>query len=122
MLVAADETVTTSEDALRIVREGAAGCVNVKLMKAGIVEALDIAALCRAAGIRLMIGGMVESLLAMTVSAHFAAGQGGFAFVDLDTPMFMAEQPFAGGFTQQGGFLSVAASGSGHGVTPRPDM
>jgi L-alanine-DL-glutamate epimerase-like enolase superfamily enzyme len=61
---------------------------------------------------------MVESILAMTVSAHFAAGQGGFSFVDLDTPMFMAEQPFAGGFAQHGGRLSVAALGPGHGVVP----
>ena len=116
--VAADETVTTAADALRAAREGAVSCVNIKLMKAGIAEALDIAAICRAAGLKLMIGGMVESILAMTVSAHFAAGQGGFAFVDLDTPMFMAEQPFQGGFTQRGGRLSVADSGPGHGVTP----
>lgn len=116
--VAADETVTTAADALRAARAGAVSCVNIKLMKSGIVAALDIAAICRAAGIALMIGGMVESILAMTVSAHFAAGQGGFTFVDLDTPMFMAGQPFTGGFVQQGGQLSVAASGPGHGVTP----
>ena len=117
--VAADETVATAGDALRAVREGAVTCINIKLMKSGIVEALDIAAICRASGIKLMIGGMVETILAMTVSAHFAAGQGGFSFVDLDTPMFMAEQPFAGGFAQHGGHLSVASSGPGHGVTPR---
>jgi L-alanine-DL-glutamate epimerase-like enolase superfamily enzyme len=117
--VAADETVATAADALRAACEGAVTCVNIKLMKSGIVEALDIAAICRAAGLQLMIGGMVESILAMTVSAHFAAGQGGFSFVDLDTPMFMAEQPFAGGFVQRGGYLSVTASDPGHGVTPR---
>jgi L-alanine-DL-glutamate epimerase-like enolase superfamily enzyme len=116
--VAADETVTTAADALRAACEGAVSCVNIKLMKAGIAAALDIAAICRAAGIALMIGGMVESILAMTVSAHFAAGQGGFTFVDLDTPMFMAEQPFTGGFVRHGGHLSVAESGPGHGVTP----
>lgn len=119
VLVAADETVTSAADALRIARDGTASCVNIKLMKAGIAEALDIAAICRTAGVTLMIGGMVESILAMTVSAHFAAGQGGFTFVDLDTPMFMAEQPFVGGFTQQNGHLSVATSGPGHGVVPR---
>jgi L-alanine-DL-glutamate epimerase-like enolase superfamily enzyme len=116
--VAADETVTTAADALRAAREGAVSCVNIKLMKAGIAEALDIAAICRAAGIALMIGGMVESTLAMTVSAHFAAGQGGFSFIDLDTPMFMAEQPFSGGFAQDGGHLSVGGCGPGHGVLP----
>lgn len=120
--VAADETVKSAADALRIAREGVANCVNIKLMKAGIAEALDIAAICRAAGITLMIGGMVESILAMTVSAHFAAGQGGFTFVDLDTPMFMAEQPFRGGFVQQGDHISIAGCGPGHGVEPAEAM
>ncbi len=114
--VAADETVTTAADALRAAREDTVTCINIKLMKSGIAEALDIAAICRAAGIQLMIGGMVESILAMTVSAHFAAGLGGFRFVDLDTPMFMAAQPLRGGFRQSGACLSVAHIIAGHGV------
>lgn len=118
-LVAADESVTTAEDAIRIVRDQAANVVNIKLMKAGIVEGLAIAAICKAAGVGLMIGGMVETLLAMTVSAHFAAGLGGFSFVDLDTPMFMAEQPFRGGWMQEGDRISVAHIAAGHGVAPR---
>ena len=116
--VAADESVTTAEDALRVAKEQAAHVVNIKLMKAGIVEGLAIAAICRAAGIGLMIGGMVETLLAMNMSAHFAAGLGGFRFVDLDTPMFMAEQPFQGGWKQTGGRLSIGHVTGGHGVAP----
>lgn len=116
--VAADESVTTAEDALNIVQMGAAHVVNIKLMKAGIVEGLAIATICRAAGLGLMIGGMVETLLAMTTSAHFAAGLGGFRFVDLDTPMFMAEQPFRGGWVQTGGRLALEHIGAGHGVEP----
>lgn len=116
--VAADESVTTAADALRVAQERAAQVVNIKLMKAGIVEGLAIAAICQAAGIGLMIGGMVETSLAMNTSAHFAAGLGGFSFVDLDTPMFMAEQPFAGGWQQQGGRLSLAHISAGHGITP----
>lgn len=116
--VAADETVGGVAEALRLAQERAAQVVNIKLMKCGIVEALDIAAVCRAANLRLMIGGMVESILAMTTSACFAAGQGGFQFVDLDTPMFLAENPFAGGFRQAGGLLSLEHIEAGHGVTP----
>lgn len=116
--VAADESVTTARDALEIVQMQAANVVNIKLMKAGIVEGLAIAEICRAAGIALMIGGMVETLLAMNVSAHVAAGFGGFQFVDLDTPLFMAEQPFHGGWVQDGGTLSVAHVAAGHGVEP----
>jgi L-alanine-DL-glutamate epimerase-like enolase superfamily enzyme len=118
VLVAADESVTTAEDALRIVQERAATHINIKLMKAGIVEGLSIAAIAKAAGVGLMIGGMVETVLAMTVSAHFAAGLGGFDFVDLDTPMFMGTQPFSGGWKQTRGSLSVAHITAGHGVVP----
>lgn len=116
--VAADESASSAAHVLRIVHERAAQVVNIKLMKAGVVEALDIAAICRAAQLRLMVGGMVESILAMTMSAHFAAGQGGFAFVDLDTPMFMAENPFAGGFAQSGARLDLSHIAAGHGVQP----
>jgi L-Ala-D/L-Glu epimerase len=117
--VAADETASSSGAALRIAQEGAAQVINIKLMKCGVAEALDIAAVARAAGLGLMIGGMVESLLSMTMSAHFAAGLGGFSFVDLDTPMFMAENPFDGGFQQSGDRLDLAQITAGHGVTPR---
>ena len=117
--LAADETASSAAHVLRIVYEQAAQVVNIKLMKAGVVEALDIAAICRAAHLRLMIGGMVESILAMTMSAHFAAGQGGFSFVDLDTPMFMAENPFEGGFRQTGARLDLRHITAGHGVRPR---
>ncbi|HEX9373160.1 MAG TPA: dipeptide epimerase [Roseiflexaceae bacterium] len=117
--VAADETAADSSAALRIVQERAAHVVNIKLMKCGIVEALDIAALCRAARVRLMIGGMVESILAMTTSACFAAGQGGFHYVDLDMPLFMAENPFEGGMVYQGGIIDLSQIAAGHGVSPK---
>ncbi|MBF0494019.1 MAG: hypothetical protein HQL28_02670 [Candidatus Omnitrophica bacterium] len=32
---------------------------------------------------------MLETSLAMTASAHFAAGLGGFKYIDLDTPFFI---------------------------------
>ncbi len=76
-------------DALRIIKEKAAGAINVKLMKTGLVHALEISRLAHAAGVKLMIGGMMESNLAMTASAHLAAGLGYFDFIDLDTPFFI---------------------------------
>lgn len=120
--VAADESAASAANVLRLVYERAAQVVNIKLMKAGVVEALDIAAIARAAGMGLMIGGMVESILSMTMSAHFAAGLGGFRFVDLDTPMFMAENPFDGGFRQTGALLDLGHIEAGHGVSPRSPM
>jgi L-alanine-DL-glutamate epimerase-like enolase superfamily enzyme len=117
--VAADETAADAHSALRIAHERAAQVINIKLMKCGIVEALDIAAICRAARLQLMIGGMVESILAMTTSACFAAGQGGFTYVDLDTPLFMSENPFEGGMLYRGGQIELGQIQAGHGVTPK---
>lgn len=118
-LVAADETVTTAADARRVVAARSAQVINIKLMKAGLAEAFDIAAVAREAGLDLMIGGNLESILAMTVSACFAAGQGSFRFADLDTPFFLAENPFDGGYRLDGGRISVAHIAAGHGVTPK---
>ncbi len=118
-LVAADESVCSKQDAEKVAILKAAQVINIKLMKAGIAAALDIAEVARKNGIGLMIGGNVESILAMTVSACFAAGQGGFTFADLDTPLFMATNPFTGGFTLTGGTISVAHIKQGHGVIPR---
>jgi L-alanine-DL-glutamate epimerase-like enolase superfamily enzyme len=117
--VAADESVTSAATARRLVAERAAAVINIKLMKAGIAEALDIVEVARAAGLGLMIGGNVESILAMTMSACFAAGLGGFDYADLDTPLFLADNPFAGGYVWSGGTVSVAHIAAGHGVTPK---
>ena len=117
--VAADESVQTAADALRIARMGAANVVNIKLMKAGIVEALDIAAICRAAHIDLMIGAMIESRLGIATSAHFVAGLGGFHYIDLDTAMLLADDPFIGGYEQSGMALALDRTQPGHGVRLR---
>jgi hypothetical protein len=66
-----------------------------------------------------MIGGNIESILAMTTSACFAAGLGGFGYADLDTPLFLAGNPFEGGFSMDGGRISVSHIAAGHGVRPR---
>jgi len=120
--IAADESATDARAVAELARERAADVVNLKLSKSGIAEALDMAATARALGLGLMIGGMVETEICMTTSACLAAGLGGFSFVDLDTPLFLAPRPLAGGFAQEGPRLSLAGSGPGHGVSllPRP--
>ncbi|HKQ70679.1 MAG TPA: enolase C-terminal domain-like protein [Polyangiaceae bacterium] len=119
VLMCADESARSSADLLRLVAAGAVDAVNLKPMKTGVLEAIAMWHVARAAGIAMMIGGMVETCLAMSLSAHLAAGLGGFAFVDLDTPMFVKEHPFAGGFEQIGKRLSVAHVEAGHGVSLR---
>jgi L-Ala-D/L-Glu epimerase len=114
--VAADESAANAAAVSRLLKMGAVNMVNIKLMKAGIVEALDIAALCRSMHAGLMIGAMIESRLAIAASAHLAAGLGGFAFIDLDTPMLLAEDPFTGGYEQRGGVYDLSRVKSGLGI------
>ncbi len=87
--VCADESVSFLSDAVRAVREKACDVINIKLMKTGLFESREIVLFAKANGMRLMIGGMMETSLAMTTSAHLAAGLGCFEFVDLDTPFFI---------------------------------
>ncbi len=118
VLVAADESVTSPEQLPKLT--GAVDVVNIKLMKSGVIEAWDLALAARGCGLRLMIGGLVESDLAMSVSACLAAGVGGFEFVDLDTALFVRDPPFVGGVRRQGPRLSVDHIAAGHGVGVRP--
>jgi hypothetical protein len=61
---------------------------------------------------------MVESELAMTTSACIAAGIGGFAYIDLDTPLFMKGTPTRGGVRRHGPQMEVDSRCFGHGVEP----
>lgn len=117
--VAADESVCCREEAWQMARVKAAQVVNIKLMKYGLLEAWEIAMVCRAAGLGLMIGGMVESSLAMGAAAHFAAGLGGFDFVDLDTPLWFSQDPMKGLSIGRGGLYDLSKVKSGIGVVPR---
>ena len=117
VLLCADESARSADEVLALALAGALPAVNLKPMKTGVAETLRIWHIARAAKARLMIGGMVESPLAMSFSAHLAAGLGGFDFVDLDTPMFMTSHPFQGGFVQHGARLDVSHVAAGHGVT-----
>ena len=116
VLVAADESACSAADVLELIAGRAVDVINIKTMKSGIVEALGMIAIARAAGLGLMIGGMVESKLAMTVSACLAAGSGGFTHVDLDTPWFMKNAPTEGGWVEHGATLRVDHITTGHGV------
>ena len=114
--IAADESAYNAANVAHLIARGAMNVVNIKLMKSGFVEALDIAAVCRATHTQLMIGAMMESRLATSAAAHFVAGLGGFRFVDLDTPMLLAEDPFSGGYVQKGGVYDLANVACGLGV------
>jgi L-Ala-D/L-Glu epimerase len=117
--VAADEDARSLADLSVLHAERAADVVNFKLTKSGVSRALSMIARARELGFELMLGGMVETRLAMTFSACIAAGQGGFVELDLDTPLFMKDDRLEGGFAQDGPTLDLSGIAFGHGVTRR---
>jgi L-alanine-DL-glutamate epimerase-like enolase superfamily enzyme len=117
--VAADEDARSLDDLVALKREAAADVVNFKLTKSGVTRVLAMIAEARRLGFGLMLGGMVETRLAMTFSACIAGGLGGFEELDLDTPLFMKDDRFDGGFAQQGPALDLSRIALGHGVTRR---
>ncbi len=115
-LVGADETVFTPEDAIRVVREGAADVINIKVAKAGLLGALDIASIAKAANIGLMVGCMMESKIGLAASVHLACGLGCFTHCDLDSVYLLKPFECEGGYTQEGPRFSVGGMGPGTGV------
>jgi L-alanine-DL-glutamate epimerase-like enolase superfamily enzyme len=103
--VAADESVRSLADAKEVVARGAADYVNIKIMKTGVTEALEIASFAKASGLKLMIGGMLETRIAMGCSFSLVLGLGGFDVLDLDTPLLLASDPVGGGYRYEGSHL-----------------
>ncbi|KAL1221629.1 L-Ala-D/L-amino acid epimerase [Cardamine amara subsp. amara] len=112
--VAADESCRDVSDLKKIIEGDIVDVVNIKLAKTGIMEALEVIELARSSGIELMIGGMVETRLAMGFSGHLAAGIGCFRFIDLDTPLLLADDPVRGGYKATGAVYEFTDEG-GHG-------
>lgn len=114
--VCADESARSLSEVAAIIRKKAAQVINIKLMKTGIFESREIALLARAKGVKLMVGGMMETSLAMTASAHMAAGLGCFDFVDLDTPFFIKGAVARNPMLNNKGIYDLKRSGPGIGV------
>lgn len=118
IMVGADESVFTRADAINVVRMGCADAINIKLMKSCIIESLDIAAVARSANLKLMIGCMVETNLGLACAVHFAAGVGGFDFIDLDPSFDATECPVKGGPVYTAPYWTIGP-GAGLGFTSR---
>lgn len=100
--VAADESVRSLDDACQVIDRAAADYINIKIMKTGVIEAFRIAKLTLKAGLRLMVGGMVETRIAMGCSFSLVLGLGQFDLLDLDTPLLLANDPVSGGYRYEG--------------------
>jgi L-alanine-DL-glutamate epimerase-like enolase superfamily enzyme len=120
--VAADESVRTLADARRVVEQAAADYINIKIMKTGVLESAELASFTLRSGLRLMIGGMVESRIAMGCSFSLVLGMKGFDVLDLDTPLLLSNDPVRGGYEYRGPQLQPwTPAGLGMSIEPSPD-
>ncbi|MBI5300407.1 MAG: hypothetical protein HY877_08995 [Deltaproteobacteria bacterium] len=119
-MVFADESVYSLRDAQTVLDAKSVGGINLKLMKhGGLLEAMRIADFAHEHGLKLMIGGMVESRLGMSASLHFALAIGGdVVWFDLDTPMLIEGDPLSGGLQYTGPSMTLPQS-PGIGVQTR---
>jgi L-Ala-D/L-Glu epimerase / N-acetyl-D-glutamate racemase len=118
--VVADESLRGPADLEAILaRRGRIGGINLKIVKlGGILEALALGRRARAAGLHIMVGGMVETRLGMSTGACLAACFDE-VLTDLDTAWLLASDPFIGGYEADGEVYAVGR-GTGHGVCKAP--
>jgi len=101
--VMADESLFSAADCLRLLKMQACDLINIKLMKAGgIYNALKINAIAEAYGIEVMLGSMLEGRASVTAAAHLAAARKNITRLDLDAPLYLAEEPVKGGIKING--------------------
>ena len=107
--IIADESCHTADDVDALA--GAVDGVNIKLVKSGgLCEAARIVARAKERGLKLMVGCMTSSSLAITAAAHIA---GWMDFVDLDGNLLLASDPFRGAAVENGVVQIPAAPGLG---------
>ena len=107
--IMADESVYNHHDAWKQINSHSCDYVNIKFSKSGgIYEAKHIHDLCMGKGIPCMMGGMLESRIALSAKLHFVYSSPNIQFYDMDTCMLgHLEDPCIGGVTYYGYFLSI---------------
>ena len=114
--IMADESVYDHRDAERLISANACDYVNIKFAKSGgIHEAIKVHDTCKKQNIPCMMGGMLESRIALSAFAHFAMAHPNVIFYDMDTCMLgHKEDPVEGGVKYNGFFIETpSASGIG---------
>jgi len=116
--VMADESCFTPQDAVALIKKDAVDMINVKLMKCGgLYRAMEINAICQAAGIGCMVGCMLEGRIGIAAGAALAASHPNFRFADLDSFLYYEDTgEIKGGFTAKGGEITLTEE-FGLGVT-----
>jgi L-alanine-DL-glutamate epimerase-like enolase superfamily enzyme len=119
--IMADESVFTHHDARKLIANKACHSINIKFSKSGgIQEAIQIHQIAKANNIPCMMGGMLESRLALSAKMHFAMAHDNIQFYDMDTCLIgHLDDPVLGGVAFNGMHLSIGETpGIGAEVDP----
>lgn len=102
--IMADESCYDHRDAQRLIATQACDSINIKFSKSGgIAEARRIHDVAKEHGVPCMIGGMLETRLALAANVHFAYAAPQVQFFDMDTCMVgHLEDPIVGGIRYDG--------------------
>jgi L-alanine-DL-glutamate epimerase-like enolase superfamily enzyme len=96
--ILADEAVKRAGDIPRLA--GAYDGINIKLMKAGgLQEAIRMIHVARALGLKIMLGCMIESSVAISAAAHLSPL---VDYADLDGSLLISNDPFVGVTVEHG--------------------
>jgi len=96
--IMADESCCDHFDAQRLIDLQAVDSFNIKLSKsAGIDKALKIIHKAETKGMKIQLGGFLESRLGFTAAAHVALVSDSIVYFDFDTPLMFEEDPVEGG-------------------------
>ena len=107
--IMADESVYDHHDARMQIKNGCCDYINIKMSKSGgILEAKKIHDVAAERHIPCMMGGMLESRIALSAKLHFVYSSPNIQFFDMDTCMIgHLEDPCLGGVTYDGYFLNI---------------
>jgi L-alanine-DL-glutamate epimerase-like enolase superfamily enzyme len=107
--IMADESVFNHHDARKLIESNSCDYVNIKFSKSGgINEAKKIHDLAAEKGIACMMGGMLESRIALSANLHFVYASPNIKFYDMDTCMLGHKlDPCIGGVKYNGYFLNI---------------
>jgi L-alanine-DL-glutamate epimerase-like enolase superfamily enzyme len=107
--IIADESCVTFKDVAEVAE--CADGINIKLMKCGgISQALKMIHAARAHGMRVMLGCMIESSLAITAAAHLTPL---VDYADLDGALLITDDPFDGVRVEAGKLILSERPGLG---------
>lgn len=121
--IMADESCYNHHDARKLINSGSVDYLNIKFSKSGgILEAQKIHEIALQTGVKCMIGGMLETRLAISANMHFALASPNVIFFDLDSAMLgHLVDPVVGGITYSG-YLIDAPDTPGIGADIKPEF